>query len=36
MPYLTISTGPSSPKAKLESMKPKAMRMPPAATNGIM
>ncbi len=36
MPYLTMSTAPFWPSATWASMKPRAMRMPPAATNGIM
>ena len=34
--YLTISIGPCSPSATWASMNDRAMRMPPAATNGIM
>jgi hypothetical protein len=35
-PYLTISIAPCSPSATWASMNDRAMRMPPAATNGIM
>ena len=35
-PYLTISMAPCSPIASCASMNDRAMRMPPAATNGIM
>ena len=34
--YLVISMAPCSPRATWASMKDKAMRIPPAATKGIM
>jgi hypothetical protein len=37
LPMICVTaTAPSSPHASVESMKAPAMRMPPAATNGIM